>query len=80
MDTEARNQRMAAALEQEFQSCHGLLTGALVHIEKQGSFEAWEMRSLLGLMRTTAQLAATVSKLSGKPPAKNFENRDSIQQ
>lgn len=80
MDSAARNQRMAAALEQEFQSCHELLTGALAHIEKQGSFAAWQMRSLIGLTRTTAQLAATISKLTGKPPAKNFENGGSIQQ
>jgi hypothetical protein len=80
METETRNQRMAAALEQEFQSCHGLLTGALAHIEKQGTFEAWQMRTLVGLTRTTAQLAATISKLTGNAPAKNSENRGSIPQ
>jgi hypothetical protein len=80
MDTDARSQRIAAALEEEFQGCHELLAGALAHIAKQGSFEAWQMRNLVGLMRTTAQLAATINKLGGNPPAKNLENRGSIQQ
>lgn len=80
METETRNQRIAAALEEEFQSCHGLLSGALAHITKQGSFEPWQMRNLVGLVRRTAQLAATINKLGGNPPAKNFENRGSIQQ
>jgi hypothetical protein len=80
METETRNQRIAAALEEEFQSCHELLAGALAHIAKQGSFESWQMRGLVGLMRTTTQLATTINKLGGNPPTKNFENRGSIQQ
>ncbi len=80
METDERDLRIAAALEEEFQSCHGLLTGALAHIEKRGSFETWEMRPVLGLMRATAQLATTISRLSGKSPPKNFENGGSIRQ
>jgi hypothetical protein len=80
MEIETRNQRMATALEEEFQSCHGLLSGALANIAKQGSYEPWQMRSLVGLMRTTAQLAATIGKLQGKDIPKNFENRGSIAQ
>jgi hypothetical protein len=78
MEIETRNQRITAALEEEFQSCHELLAGALAHIAKQGSFEAWQMRNLMGLMRTTAQLAATINKLGGSPPAQNSENRGSM--
>lgn len=80
MGPDTRNQRMAAALEEEFQSCHNLLSGALAGVAKRGSFQDWEMRSILGLMRTTAQVAAIISKLQGKAPQKNLENRGSIPQ
>jgi len=80
MGPDTRNQRMAAALEEEFQSCHSLLSGALAGVANRGSFQDWEMRSILGLMRTTAQVAAIISKLQGKAPQKNLENRGSIPQ
>jgi hypothetical protein len=34
MEPETRNQRMAAALEEEFQSCHSLLSGALAGVAR----------------------------------------------
>ena len=54
MEAGTCNQRMAAALEEEFQSCHNLLSGALAGVANRGSFQDWEMRSILCLMRTTA--------------------------
>jgi hypothetical protein len=80
MEAQSRGQRVATALEQEFQSCHELLTRVLARFEKQGSFETWEMNSLLGLMRTTAQIAGTINRIEGKSPQKNLENRGSIPQ
>ena len=80
MEFEERKKRMAAALEEEFQNCHSLLTGALAGITRRGGFDEWEMRNLVAMMRTTAQLATTVAKLGGKAESKNSENRGSIPQ
>jgi hypothetical protein len=80
MEPRNREERIAAALEQQFQNCHQVLAGAFAHIEKQGSFDDRQMRGLVGLMRTTAQLAGTISRIEQRQSPKNYENRSSIPQ
>ena len=80
MEETARGERLAAALEQEFQDCHNLLTGTMAGVMRQGSFEDWQLRNMLALMKTAAQLAATISRVEKLPPQKNIENRGSIPQ
>jgi len=80
MEEATRGQRIAAALEQEFQNCHHLLVSAVTQVMGQGAFNDYELRNMLALMKTSAQLAATINKLDRKPPEKNLENRGSIPQ
>ncbi|MFL6691294.1 MAG: hypothetical protein ACJ8IR_14090, partial [Alphaproteobacteria bacterium] len=80
MQPESRNQRIAASLEQQFQSCHGLLTGTLTQISNQGRADDWVLRNAMSLMKTAAQLAAAIDRIERKLGPKNLENRNSIQQ
>jgi len=80
MEPESRNQRIAATLEQQFQSCHGLLNNTLTQISNQGGADEWELRNAMSLMKTAAQLAAAIDRIERKCAAKNFENRGSIQE
>ena len=80
MEEATRGQRIAAALEQEFRDCHNLATGAMAGMMKQGAFEDWQLRNMLALMKTAAQLAATINRVERMPPQKNLENRGSIPQ
>jgi hypothetical protein len=80
MEAKNRDERIAAALEQQFQNCHQVLAGAFAHIEKQGSFDDLQMRGLVSLMRTTAQLAGTISRIEQRQSPKHSENRGSIPQ
>ena len=80
MEETTRGQRIASALEREFQDCHDLLTGTMAAVMKNGAFEDWQLRNMLALMKTAAQLAGTINRLERMPPQKNLENRGSIPQ
>ncbi|HEY8670741.1 MAG TPA: hypothetical protein VIL63_07875 [Terriglobales bacterium] len=74
MEMETRNQRVAAALENQLERCQSALGDCMSHIDKKGHWGEWELRNMLGLMKMSAQLGAVIGRLE---PSSATKNRDS---
>ena len=80
MATDNRLERIATILEQQLQRCQRALADCTAQIEQQGRWADWELRSMLSLMKTSAQLATVIGRLDRAPPSKNRESGGSIPQ
>jgi hypothetical protein len=78
---EDRTVRIAAVLEEQLGRCQSALGDCLAGIGKRGEWREWEMRIMLNLMKTSAQLAGVIGRLEARRPSeKNGENSGSIPQ
>ena len=68
MEQGNRKERLAHALEAQFQECHGMFTTWMRVAHDRGSMADFEMEQTLRLVKTTAQLAAVIAKLEPAAP------------
>ena len=80
METETRTDKIATTLERQLSHCDTVLAACLTTVDPTDPDREWAIRRMLGLMKTSTQLANVIARMEAKSPPENREKRGSIQQ
>jgi hypothetical protein len=70
-----RRERLAGALEQQFEECHSAFSLCMDKAHKDGSMPVRDLHEALLLVKTSVQVASVIARL--EPPPRNAQNRGS---
>ena len=75
MEQGNRRERLATALEAQFQECHGVFSICMQEAHRVGSLPVRDMHQALLLVKTSVQVASVIARLD--PPPRNAQNSGS---